>query len=91
MSLDTVTELRSQLVNHIFVVVDNGAKVNATNDDGLTPIYDGVKRGDYEIVKELLDRGANKNIKPYKGCVESYLLFCFIIISLHVYLLFWRK
>ena len=76
------------MVNVIFVLVDNGAKVNATNDDGLTPIYDGVKRGNHEIVKELLDRGANKNIKPYKGCVESYLLFRFIILFPFMFICF---
>ena len=46
---------------------ENGVSLNATEDDGCTPLHFAIKCGNLSSVKELLSRGANPLIKNSHG------------------------
>ncbi len=41
------------------LLVSNGADINSGNDSGSTPLIYATKNGDFEIVKLLLESGAD--------------------------------
>ena len=46
-----------------------GANVNKVNSKGYTPLHDAVKRGDLEVVTELLAYGADSALDVKAGSV----------------------
>ena len=55
------------------ILVNNGAKVNLLNADGLTPLHCAVKSGKLDIVKMLEDHGAFLNVaEKEQGCTELH-------------------
>jgi ankyrin repeat protein/L-ascorbate metabolism protein UlaG (beta-lactamase superfamily) len=55
-------------------LVDNGAKVNILNGNGLTPLILAIESGNIESVKYLVDNGAFLNIpEKTQGCSELHL------------------
>ena len=56
------------------VLVDNGAKINVYDNDGLAPIHRAVQSGKLEIVEYLIDHGAFINCKEKNtGSTELHL------------------
>jgi ankyrin repeat protein len=49
------------------ILVQNGAKVNARNNLGRTPLYHAARAGQKEMVAFLLSNGANPKIKDNHG------------------------
>ena len=50
-------------IDHIKILLKNGADPNITNEDGLSPLHTAVNKQNITIVKLLLKYGANPNIK----------------------------
>ena len=50
---------------------DNPVNINAINSDGLTALQIAAKNGNSEIIKELLDKGADLNIALLQCVVEN--------------------
>jgi ankyrin repeat protein len=50
-------------MNILNLLLDQGANMNAQDQDGYTALHWAVLQADTEVVKVLLDRGADKNIK----------------------------
>ena len=50
-------------IDHIKLLLKNGANPNISNDDGLSPLHAAVSKQNISIVKVLLKYGANPNIK----------------------------
>ena len=57
----------------IQLLLENGAEVDAQNDDGRTPWSANLRNGDHRILKYLLDRGADPNVKGHQGVSELYI------------------
>jgi len=58
----------------IEMLVDNGARINLYDNNGLTPLHWAVKSGQAEAVSYLLDHGAFLNVKDTRmGCTELHL------------------
>lgn len=56
------------------ILIDNRAKVNLYNADGLTPLHCAVKSGKLETVKILVEHGAFMNVaENIQGCTELHL------------------
>jgi ankyrin repeat protein len=49
------------------VLIENGADVNAQDDDGDTPLSNALYQRHMEIIKELIKNGADVNIKVDNG------------------------
>lgn len=49
------------------VLIKNGAKVNATDHDGKTPLMNATLNGHTDLVKELVENGADINVKNKYG------------------------
>ena len=49
------------------LLIDNGADVNAQNDDGETPLYKAAMSASLATVKVLITWGANRSLKGKKG------------------------
>ena len=50
---------------HIEIVeylVEHGANVNVSDNDGITPLHDACRGGHKEIVEYLVEHGANVNV-----------------------------
>lgn len=45
------------------ILLDNGANINAMSEKGLTPLSEAVSKGDTELVRFLIEKGADFNIK----------------------------
>jgi ankyrin repeat protein len=54
-------------IDTVKLLLDNKADIEARDDDGATPLFNAVLNGNTEIVRLLLEYGANKNIKDNKG------------------------
>jgi cytohesin len=52
-------------------MIELGAMVNAREKTGLTPLHAAAFRGDPDIVRLLLDAGANPTIKDANGHVPK--------------------
>ncbi len=58
----------------IETLVSNGARVNCLSNDGLTPLQNAVKSGNFEAVKFLTEHGAFLNVKEKEqGCTELHM------------------
>lgn len=57
---------------HIFIAA--GADLNATNNEGDTPLYEAIQNRKVDVVEELLNAGANPNIRNRKGWTPRVLL-----------------
>ena len=44
-------------------LLNKKARVNVVNKNGETPLYQAILNADYEIVKLLVDRGADVNVE----------------------------
>jgi len=47
--------------------LNHGANIHATDNDGSTPLHFAAEYGNLEVVKLLLKRGADKNLKDKYG------------------------
>jgi len=66
--------VRSDSINTIQVLVQNGALVNVVDGEGLTPLHLAVRNGNSEIVKHLLDHGAVINVtEGHYGANEMHI------------------
>ncbi|XP_043220663.1 uncharacterized protein LOC122381028 isoform X4 [Amphibalanus amphitrite] len=48
-------------------LTDRGAHVNAVNADGATPLHDAVRRGQLDVIEELLQSGGNPLARATEG------------------------
>ncbi len=55
---DLLAAVRKQDVPAVKALLDKGANVNAKSPYGATPLFFAADRGNLEIIKILLDRGA---------------------------------
>ena len=60
-------KLRKSVSSLSIFISEKGGKVNAKNGNGEAPLHDSIKRGDKDIVEELILHGANCHIVPIKG------------------------
>jgi uncharacterized protein len=51
----------------VTVLLDSGADVNAVNEGDFTALHGAAYRGLNEVIKILVDRGANINARDYRG------------------------
>lgn len=49
------------------LLIEKGAKIDAKNKDGLTPLYVTAVKGSGKVLKLLLEKGANVNVKDQEG------------------------
>lgn len=49
------------------VLIKNGAKVNVADHDGKTPLMNATLNGHTDLVKELVENGADINVKNKYG------------------------
>lgn len=54
-------------IKSVEILIENGANVNAVIADGFTPLMTSVINNDYDIVKLLLDSGADISLKSSRG------------------------
>lgn len=64
--------LRYKSIVRFALFTESGAEVDANNANGEVPLHDAVKRGDIEIIKELLRNGADANAQPFKGYIMFF-------------------
>src|SRR5262249_51521477 len=55
------------------VLLDGGANVNQTSEDGWTPLLTATNNRNYKLAKYLIERGANVNIANKGGWTPLYL------------------
>jgi ankyrin repeat protein len=77
--LDLIEKTKRRKINRLFhavflgdikiveKILDEGIDVNITNKDGITPLITAVKNGYTNIVKLLIEKGANVNVKDNNG------------------------
>ena len=51
----------------VALLLDNGADINASDKDGITPVHHAVFSEEVKVVALLLDRGADVNIRDAAG------------------------
>jgi ankyrin repeat protein len=51
----------------VTVLLDSGADINAVNEGDFTALHGAAYRGLNEVIKILVDRGANINARDYRG------------------------
>ncbi|KAL3299749.1 ankyrin repeat-containing protein [Colletotrichum asianum] len=61
----TADESRAALAEYM---LQNGAAVNATSQEGITPLFIAVSQGKLDFVKLLLQHGADPNLASKGGC-----------------------
>jgi len=49
------------------ILIEHGARVNAQADDGSTPLMWAARKGELEIVRLLLSKGASVNVVDHRG------------------------
>ena len=54
-------------------LLENGASINAKNENGLTPLHDAARRGYTDMVQLLLLKGADKDALDNRGRTPLYL------------------
>jgi ankyrin repeat protein len=62
-------EVLEKLHSFYLYISARGANVNKVNSKGYTPLHDAVKRGDLEVVTELLAYGADSALDVKAGSV----------------------
>jgi ankyrin repeat protein len=55
------------------MLIDAGARINAAEVDGATPLYIAAQNGQEEIVKMLIEAGANINACEGEGATPVYI------------------
>jgi ankyrin repeat protein len=58
-------------LNAVALLLDRGAKVDATDGEGVTPLILASYRGQTEVVKLLLERGADVNAREKRNGLSS--------------------
>lgn len=64
---------RNVSLSHLQSLLDGGADVNYLREDGKTALIMAAKKGQTDLVRWLLDRGANVNLGYFPPLVESIL------------------
>lgn len=62
--LTAANEGKSEVVSHL---LEKGADINTTDENGRTPLINASFKGDSETVKTLLDHGADTTVKDKSG------------------------
>ena len=66
--------VRSDSISTVRILVQNGARVNVTDENGMTPLHNAVSNGNFEIAKFLIDNGAVVNVKDAQyGATELHI------------------
>ena len=55
-------------MNIVEFLIEKGAKINAQNNNGLTPLHMAVEYDYFEVVQTLLAAGADKEVRNNEGC-----------------------
>lgn len=55
------------------IALNNGADINAIDEYGYTPLHSAAKNGYLEIVKVLVEQGADVNIRTVDGKTPAQL------------------
>jgi len=55
----------------VSLLLDHGSKINAVNHKGRSALIQATLWGRLNNTKILLKRGADKNLKDYKGCTAA--------------------
>ncbi|MEI7532949.1 MAG: ankyrin repeat domain-containing protein [Verrucomicrobiae bacterium] len=73
---DLIEAAKAGTLSKVQSALDNGANVNGTDLKGITALmYAGIK-GHWDIVKLLLDKGADVNKKQMRAQLRSYFRQC---------------
>jgi ankyrin repeat protein len=59
-------------LSHLQAAIDNGADVNEVGSEGTTPLIEAIYRRRDNLVKFLLEKGADPNLKNEKGITPLY-------------------
>ncbi|KAG7120044.1 26S proteasome non-ATPase regulatory subunit 10 like protein [Verticillium longisporum] len=60
-------------VDHVRILLDGGADVNARNNNGRTPLHWAAERGSWNVVELLLSRGADAGIRSEEESLQTVL------------------
>lgn len=67
--LDTMIILASEAgyIDIVKLLLEKGANINASDNDGWTPLLHSCADSDVKLTKLLLEKGANKNVRDWNG------------------------
>jgi ankyrin repeat protein len=90
-----MTPLLYAIKNKKYKIIDSLANTNTMNfyNDGFTPLYYALSKNDYDMVKYLIDKGADVKVKDTYGdnCLQHYLSFIENFVGYPKYEIIYRK
>lgn len=69
--------IQSEKIDIIQYLVEHGACVDVSGEDGYTPLYNACAEGLIEIVRFLLDNNASVNLPSSDGCTPLIIASCY--------------
>lgn len=58
--------------NIVDLLIENGANVSASSQDGWTPLHNAANNGHLSILKKLIEKGADVNVKKDDGYIALH-------------------